>query len=113
MWEAVHTSWRLPVLQDEAQVKTTRQERSNLLKEYTNQIVSTLNERGDSVQAVITVVLFEEDDMFHVASAIKNQEEAGKIVSTTMDVLDEYMHERGICPECDSKPKTSKPETKH
>ena len=68
---------------------------------------------GKVVKAVVTVVLFKGGENFNISTLIdstpESEEEAnrqeGGVLMATADILENYIHERGLCTDCNEKEK--------
>ena len=89
----------------------TDDEENAIVNAHAEAMMKSLTAGGKPVEAVVTVVLFRGGQSFHIGSLIdsepRSEEEAntqeGSVLMAASDLIEVYVHERGICTECEAK----------
>jgi len=64
-------------------------------------------EEGSPVAAVVTVVIFKDDGRYRVGAIVDPESgELGDALMEAADIIDGYVHDRGLCEECSAKGKS-------
>ena len=91
----------------------TADEESKIVNASAEALMEWLSANGKTVEAVVTVVLFKGGEDYHIGTRLDlekppaNEEEAervqGRVLLSVSDLLDSYVHESGLCEDCNTK----------
>jgi hypothetical protein len=92
----------------------TADEQITILNTSAISLLNKLNAEGRTAGAVVTVVLFREHGKYYINTAINpapEEEERtrveGDLLIVVSDVLDKFVHERGLCTHCATREKVT------
>ena len=94
----------------------TTDEENAIVNTSAETLMKQLTTDGNSVEAVVTVVLYRGGERFHIGSIINPTDEQrtvldeestgqveGRVLLAASDLLNDYVHEQGLCADCNSK----------
>lgn len=90
-----------------------QEEENAIVNEHAEAVLKQLTAGGKPVEAVVTVVLFKGGENYNISTMIdsnpESEEEAdrqmGAALMCASDMLVEYVHEQGLCADCNEKEK--------